>query len=138
MTWRRVFPGRLDQVARARSWTAMLLADTSRAEDAELILTELVSNALLHTRSGEPGGWFGVEITLGRHARIAVHDLGGRPTPQLVCTAPESDDVLAEHGHGLRVVQDLAALVGVNGSPASGHTVWALLALEPSPALQAT
>ncbi|WP_165978573.1 ATP-binding protein [Actinomadura darangshiensis] len=138
MTWRRVYPGRLDQVPQARSWSAMLLADTDCADDAALIVTELCSNALLHTRSGEPKGWFGVEITRGRQARIAVHDLGGRPAPPMaVTTSPqpgEEQDALAEHGHGLQAVRELAIQIGVSGSPDSGHTVWALLTMDRPPA----
>lgn len=143
MTWRRVYPGRLDQVPQARSWAEMLLADTDRADDAALIVTELCSNALLHTRSGEPRGWFGVEITRGRLTRIAVHDLGGRPAPPMTDSTPPrvgeddhipAEHIPAEHGHGLQAVRELAAHTGVSGSPDSGHTVWALLAMEPPPA----
>lgn len=139
MTWRRIYPGRLDQVARARSWSTMLFADTGRADDAALITTELVSNAVLHSSSGEPGGWFGVEISRRRQARIAVHDLGGRPAPQMATAAPQNqygqEGPPAEHGHGLQIVRTLAAQVGVSGTPDSGHTVWALLTLPPSSAV---
>ena len=137
MTWRRVYPGRLDQIARVRAWVAVLLADTDCADDAVLISTELVSNALLHTRSGEPGGWFGVEVSRASQACVAVHDLGGSPAPQFTSAPAESRDAPAEHGYGLRVVAGLAAQVGVTGSPDSGHTVWARLPPDPAPTLQA-
>jgi anti-sigma regulatory factor (Ser/Thr protein kinase) len=132
-SWRRVFPGRLDQVAVARSWSGQLLAGTGRADDAVLVVTELVSNALLHTRSGQPHGWFGIELAWGRHARIAVHDLGADRTPLLALASVPVEELLGEHGRGLQLVRELAEDVGVDGSRESGHTVWALLALPAAP-----
>jgi hypothetical protein len=104
MTWRRVYPGRLDQVCVARSFPAFLLADTSRAHDAMSITAELVSNALLHTRSGERGGWFGVEVIRGTLARIAVHDLGGTHVPQLSTGAVSAEEEPGEHGYWVHYV----------------------------------
>ena len=126
MTWRRVFAGRADQVAPARKFAAYMLADTGRADDAELIACELISNALLHSRSGEPGGWFGVEVTRHGDVQIAVYDLGGKGTPLLPDTAGNDS---SEHGRGLHVICDLAAEIGVRGSPEDGHLVWARLDL---------
>lgn len=128
MMWRRVYPGRPDQVGQVRSWVRAQCADTDDAEDAALIAVELVSNALLHTRSGEPGGWFGVEVSRGHDLCIAVHDLGGRSVPAF--DTADGQGVLAEHGHGLRVVAELATQVGVEGDPVGGHTVWARLAAD--------
>jgi hypothetical protein len=62
----------------ARKFAAFLLADAGCGDDAEFIAAELVSNALLYTRSGMPQGWFGVQVVLGKVACIAVRDLGGR------------------------------------------------------------
>jgi len=127
MSWRRVFAGRADQAAPARKFAAYMLADTGRADDAELIACELISNALLHSRSGEPGGWFGVEITRHGNVQIAVYDLGGKGTPRFPdAIANESN----ERGRGLHVIRNLAARIGVRGSPEDGHLVWARLDLE--------
>lgn len=148
--WRRVYPGRLDQVSAARAFPAEVLADTERAEDAALITSELVTNALLHTRSSDPGGWFGLEVTrptwpcdpdltgpagtvgTASTARIAVHDLGGRNTPRLprpsTATAPPGPP-LHEHARGLPLVACLALDLGWSGTPRTGHTVWAVLAI---------
>ncbi|TDC79882.1 ATP-binding protein [Actinomadura sp. 7K507] len=125
MIWRRVYPGRLDQVGQVRSWVKAQCADIEGADDAALIAVELVSNALLHTRSGEPGGWFGVELSRGHDLCIAVHDLGGRSVPAF--NTAEGRGMLAEHGHGLRLVAASAAHVGIEGDPVAGHTVWARL-----------
>ncbi|WP_395110227.1 ATP-binding protein [Actinomadura sp. SCN-SB] len=130
MMWRRIYPGRLDQIAQVRSWVRAQCADTERADDAALIAAELTSNALLHTRSGHPGGWFGVELTRHHDLCLAVHDLGGRTIPAF--STADGQGVLAEHGRGLRVVAELAAQVGVEGDPVGGHTVWARLTADTS------
>jgi serine/threonine-protein kinase RsbW len=81
LTWRRAYPGRADRAASARRFAGFMLADAGCGEDAEFIVSELASNAILHTRSGEPGGWFGIEVALGEYAHIAVRDLGGGGGP---------------------------------------------------------
>ena len=52
LTWRRTFLGRPDQAPRARQFVRFLLDDSPCREDAELVVSELVSNALRHTASG--------------------------------------------------------------------------------------
>ncbi|WP_146778830.1 ATP-binding protein [Actinomadura craniellae] len=135
LTWRCVYPGRADQVAHARRFVRSMLAGTGRCEDGEFIVSELASNALLHTLSGERRGWFGVEVGLAMHAWISVRDLGGRRTPS-VGTAECSAGGLRGNGRGLLAVAELAVASGYNGDPVSGHTVWAQLALNPEPHLE--
>ncbi|WP_372503874.1 ATP-binding protein [Actinomadura rupiterrae] len=127
-SWRQVYPGRADQVKPARSFVGAFFAEYDREDDAKLIACELVSNALLHSRSGEPGGWFGVEVRQGRLMRIAVQDLGGRDVPRPGAPVPRT--TLAVGGWGLRAVSDLSAGWGVCGSPEVGHLVWADLAVN--------
>ncbi|MCW2902551.1 MAG: putative anti-sigma regulatory factor, serine/threonine protein kinase [Streptosporangiaceae bacterium] len=131
MVWRRAYPGRMDQAASARKLPAYLLADTGRGEDAEWIAAELVSNALLYTRSGERGGWFGIEVMLGERAQIAVRDLGGRGVPRV--SPEQAGGQLREHGRGLLGVSRLARAMGFSGSPDLGHTVWAQLDIRTEP-----
>src|SRR5262245_21572592 len=64
LTWRRVFPGSLEQAPEARRFVRFLLDGSMFTEEAELIAGELVGNALRHTRSGQPDGHFTVEIAL--------------------------------------------------------------------------
>jgi serine/threonine-protein kinase RsbW len=127
LTWRRVFPGRVDQAAPARRFAGFLLTDAGCGEDAEFVIAELASNALLHTRSGKAGGWFGIEVALGEYAHIAVRDLGGGGVPSVAFTRPV--DELPEHGRGLAAVSTLALTMGWMGNTVDGHTVWARLAL---------
>ncbi|RAY12907.1 ATP-binding protein [Actinomadura craniellae] len=135
LTWRRIYPGRADQVTHARRFVRSMLAGTGRCEDAEFIVSELASNAILHTLSGARRGWFGVEVSLAMHAWISVRDLGGRRTPSAVVPAG-SVNGLRENGRGLPAVAELALATGYNGDPVGGHTVWAQLGLPPEPPLE--
>ncbi len=106
---RRVFPGQPDQVAPARRFVAQVLDGSPAVDDAVLCTSELVSNAIVHTRSGQDG-MFEVVVWCGRDsACIAVIDDGsqGRPAPRAA-----GPGELAESGHGLAVVQNLTACWG--------------------------
>jgi serine/threonine-protein kinase RsbW len=115
--WSRTFPGRAGQVREARAFLADLLAGNSAAEDAALCLSELATNAVQHSRSGEPGGRFTVQVALARsgHLLVTVDDDGGpwlrRPDPGLA------------GGRGLFIVGELAAAAGVLGDD-TGRTAW--------------
>lgn len=116
--WRRVLPGEEHQLAILRRWLAALLPDNSTRDDLLIVATELATNAVRHTASGQ-GGWFAVEITwLKSVIRVAVADCGG-PTEPLVV-----EDPAAENGRGLLVVRGLSERIGVSGSHL-GRLVWA-------------
>ena len=127
---RRVFPGHPDQVRQARRFVARALDGCPAADDAVLGVSELASNAIQHTRSGQ-GGRFQVLVWRGRaSACVAVIDDGARrgPAPR----SPGPGD-LAESGHGLHVVARLVASWGhqdlvLAGLPARAvwfHLTWA-------------
>ncbi|WP_242909666.1 ATP-binding protein [Actinomadura terrae] len=124
MSWRRTFPGRPDQIPLARQFAMFLFADTSIASDVGFVVTELASNAVRHTRSGQQGGQFTVEVVLGGLAYVGVSDLGGGGYPT-VRYDPLNGPVESEGKRGLRAVSQLAAMLGVHGDPMEGHTVWA-------------
>jgi serine/threonine-protein kinase RsbW len=106
---RRVFPGRPEQVAHARRFTARVLDGCPVADDVILCVSELASNAIAHTRTGQ-GGSFQVVVWRGPDsACVAVIDDGARTRPAPSRTAPEE---LAESGHGLAVIQELTACWG--------------------------
>lgn len=128
MRWRRTFDGTRDQVTEARNFVYGLFAGTSRADDAAQITAELCNNAVLHTRSGEQGGWFGVDVILDDLAYLAVTDQGGNGRPVLQ-SRPFDADEPEEGGYGILVVEELALTIGVHGSPELGHTLWADLDL---------
>ena len=88
LTWSRDFPATPDQASGARQFLNVILAGHPAAEDASLCLSELATNAMLHSRSREPGGLFTVRALLhGSHLRVEVHDQGGPwLQPKLACT----------------------------------------------------
>jgi len=80
--------------------------DHPALDDAELIVSELFSNAIAHSRSGHPGGTVAVAVQAPAHpgdVRILVRDAGGPDAPAL--TADDSD---SEHGRGIAVISALA------------------------------
>ncbi|HVV77718.1 MAG TPA: SpoIIE family protein phosphatase [Mycobacteriales bacterium] len=123
--------GEPDAVPKARRFTAESLEAEPEhlVEDAEQVVSELVTNAILHGL--EP---VTLRILRGEHAlRLEVEDRG-RALP--VLARPSMD---AMTGRGLSLVAALASGWGVEES-AAGKVVWAELAeqpgkLEPTPAV---
>jgi anti-sigma regulatory factor (Ser/Thr protein kinase) len=88
-------------------------------QDIVVCATELAANAVLHSRSGLPGGHFSVEIAVraGQWVHVTVEDSGGTWTER----GAGSGD--AECGRGLHVVSALSADMGITGD-ASGRMAW--------------
>ena len=72
----RVFPGLPEQAARARRWVRALASGAGGPDPdgLDLVVTELFANAILHTRSGEPGGKVTIAVTAD--GVVHVHDYG--------------------------------------------------------------
>jgi len=119
----RVFAAQPLQVAQARRFVGGVLAGLGTAEDVVLCVSELASNAVLHSNSREPGGQFAVRvwITDGGGVRAEVEDRGGPWSPD-----PEAGE---ERGRGLLIVAALASRWGIAGSTA-GRVAW--LELDPA------
>ena len=106
----RTFPGSQDQVAHARAFVREAILGCPLADDAILLTSELCTNALQHSRSGN-GGAFEVTVCCRPGSlRIEVRDNGSASTPTR--QAPESRD---ENGRGLEVVACLAHRWGHQG-----------------------
>ncbi|WP_084337173.1 ATP-binding protein [Actinomadura oligospora] len=129
MRWRRTFAGRPEEAAAAREFAAGMFAGTGCVDVVEFAVAELAANTIRHTRSGEDGGWFGLELVYDDPAYIAVVDNGGHGVP----TVLEPVDLLATSGRGLYMVSQLVQRMGVEGSPALGHKVWIEVALDKPP-----
>jgi anti-sigma regulatory factor (Ser/Thr protein kinase) len=115
------FPGLPAIVPSARRFVRGILEDTPRADDLELIAAELISNAILHTPSGEEGGEFTVTVhTEPGWARVEVSDTGTGEWDAQPGEA-RSDD---EYGRGMAIIAALADKFGHDVS-ATGQTVWA-------------
>jgi hypothetical protein len=113
-----VFPGRSEQVTHARRFVAQALKGTPAASDAVLCISELVTNALLHSSSGN-GGEFEVIVCRGlTSALVAVCDDGSDTPP-----AARGLDTTSENGRGLGVVALTATRWGHFGGNTS-RVVW--------------
>ncbi|MEI5522474.1 ATP-binding protein [Streptomyces brasiliscabiei] len=121
--WGLTCPGFPEEVSRARRWTRDILRGSPLAEDAELIVSELSANAILHTASGTESGSFHLALAVTRQViALSVTDGGGTGT----APKAEHQDDEAEHGRGLGMVTALAHRVVVHGSN-DGYTVTAEL-----------
>jgi anti-sigma regulatory factor (Ser/Thr protein kinase) len=115
------YPGVPEAVRAARHHVAGALAGVPAAEDVVYAVSEVASNAVLHSRSGHPGGWFtvAVDIVPGALVAVVVTDQGG----------PWKDSGPDFYPHGLQIVRELAAAVRIDGDE-SGRTVWVLFRWE--------
>ena len=105
---RRDFPGGTDQVHLARHWIEDLLPPCDPRADIVLLASELCTNAILHTRSGQGGGRFTVDVEWApQAARVVIGDQGSPTAPAI--TAQAQDATWAdEDGRGLWLVDELA------------------------------
>jgi serine/threonine-protein kinase RsbW len=114
----RSFPGRADQIARAREFTKRVLGPYPLTDEAVLLVSELATNALEHTSTGD-GGKFQVTICRnGTSLLIGVTDNGSAKTPVPGPLDPES-----ETGRGLGLVDLIADRWGYCGGE-HGRAVW--------------
>ena len=116
ITWSRAFPAVPAQARQARQFLSAIL-DGRPADDPILCLSELVTNAAIHSRSRERGGCLTVRVHLhGEQLRVEVHDQGG---PWL---AASHEDGLT--GRGLLIVNHLARAWGRDGDKEAGWITW--------------
>jgi anti-sigma regulatory factor (Ser/Thr protein kinase) len=114
-------PGRPEQVAAARAFVARTISSHQIGADvdaATLLTSEIVTNAVQHTKSGVDDGTVTIVVIRVRHGvLVEVIDDGSAGTPVV------KGDLYAADGHGLYLVQHLAAQWGYLREPA-GTTVW--------------
>lgn len=121
--WGLTCPGFPEEVSRARRWTRDILRGSPLAEDAELIVSELSANAILHTASGGEAGNFHLALAVSPQViALSVTDDGGTGSAPKV----EHQDQDAEHGRGLGMVSVIAHRVVVHETD-GGYTVTAEL-----------
>ncbi|MEU6604107.1 ATP-binding protein [Streptomyces shenzhenensis] len=128
--WGLSCPGFPEEVSRARRWTRDILHGSPLAEDAELIVSELSANAILHTASGRERGSFHLALAVSAQVvALSVTDEGGTGSaPPKV----EHQDQEAEHGRGLGMVSTLAHRVIIHDSN-GGYTITAELITDGRP-----
>ncbi len=120
---RTCLPGRERSVSRARAFMAGLLGRAHPLTDnACLIVSELVTNAILHSRSRRPGGEVTVMVLAARDGLIieVTDDGSASAVPQL------QHDPLDMGGRGLILVDALSDSWGCRSGPLA-TTVWSHL-----------
>jgi anti-sigma regulatory factor (Ser/Thr protein kinase) len=123
--WTKKYPGTADTVREVRHDVNEIIGPCPEAiaEDIVLVVSELATNAIRHSRSGEDGGTYAVRISHCvtekiPYVWIEVQDQG----------SPSWDGtVRAEPTHGLSVVQGLSTLLGSEDGPKGQRTVYARL-----------
>jgi serine/threonine-protein kinase RsbW len=120
LDWRISVPGVPAIVAIARRLVHAALDGCPRRYDLELVTSELMTNAIRHTPSGETGSLVTLRIRASAGwARVEVTDRGdaswAEPAP-----AREED----ECGRGLGIIQMLADRTG-HGPASGGQVSWA-------------
>jgi anti-sigma regulatory factor (Ser/Thr protein kinase) len=106
---------------RARQHAASFLGEQHREDlvpDASLIVTELVTNAVLH--GGEP-----IRLAVDMNALLRIGVFDGDCRTEHVAIKPH--DMARPGGRGLHIVSTLADRWGTDAHP-DGKTVWAELA----------
>jgi anti-sigma regulatory factor (Ser/Thr protein kinase) len=120
--WGRDFPGDAGQAREVRRWIEDLLPECDVLADLLLVASELSTNAIRHTRSGQAGGRFSVSVEwTWELARVVIGDQGSSMVPLV---GVGMDDATGESGRGLRLVDQLADAWGTAGHLA-GRVVWA-------------
>jgi anti-sigma regulatory factor (Ser/Thr protein kinase) len=113
--------GHPKQVSAARAFVARTISASHLKVDSDaatLLTSEIVTNAIQHTKSGVDGGAVTiVVIGVPRGLLVEIIDDGSAGVPIV------KGDLYAAEGHGLFLVQQLAAQWGYLRDPA-GTTVW--------------
>ena len=114
ITFEHDYPGTIDQARHVRADLARVAIACPVADDLVLLASELATNAILHSRSGNPARTFAVRVKLypGDYAWVEVADQGG------VWLQDEHDE---ERGRGLNLVAAIAGdgNWGIDGDNAS-------------------
>lgn len=117
------YPGVPEAVTAARHHVAQALAGVPCIDDVVYAVSEVGANAVMHSLSGEQGGWFTVaaDVVPGVLAAVMVTDQGGAWAGRAADTYP----------HGLEIVRTMATEVRVDGDE-NGRTIWVIFPWEAS------
>ncbi|MEV4383592.1 ATP-binding protein [Streptosporangium sp. NPDC049644] len=124
----RDFPGIAQSAGVARKWVLELLSDhaaTETLETLELLVSEVVTNAVLHSDSAKANGLVTVRVDLGSSLiHVEVIDDGSATSVPVIRTA-DNDNL---SGRGLGWVNTLASAWGSSHDDKAGGAVWFQLA----------
>jgi serine/threonine-protein kinase RsbW len=116
------FPGEAAAVGQARDFVrAILGAQWPGIDEVVVMVSEIASNAVRHTASGD-NGWFDLTVTASGHtARVEIADRGSSSEPRIPEDGGESGVLTGSRG--LRIVDALADRWGSRGDEL-GRVVW--------------
>ncbi|GAA3076465.1 ATP-binding protein [Streptosporangium carneum] len=137
-------PGVAHSVPAARRYVAELLTNAGHAEveDVLLLVSEVVTNAVVHTGSGRPGGVVTVEVTAAGRRMVCVEVLDDGPSSPVVppgvpvLRRPEGDGegaVPEAGGRGLWLVDTIAESWGVRRVERGRTAVWMCVSTSAKP-----
>jgi len=113
-----VLPAAPGSVPAARAWVRDQLEhskiDGEVLAHAELLVSEIATNAVLHTTSTQ----LKLRLATGPTLEISVHDQDPDGDPRRLHPAPDED-----HGRGLAIVETVSHSWGIRRTP-TGKTVW--------------
>lgn len=117
---RRTFPGQPGQVSAARRWLAQMIDGFAAMDDVLLACSELATNAITHSDSGQPGGLFTVRLAIRQDiVRVEVLDQGGTGAGR----QGSPDDDSSQRGRGLTILAAITDAWGIFGDN-EGRTTW--------------
>jgi serine/threonine-protein kinase RsbW len=123
--WAKTYPGLVTTVREVRRDVRGILGPCPEpiADDAVLIASELVTNAIRHSRSGAPDGTYLVRVhhcvtEKVPYVWIEVEDQGNPSWDGTLCPEPT---------HGLSVIQSISTWMGSDDGPEGQRTVYARL-----------
>lgn len=145
MRYRDFYPLRPESVRSARydfrHHVTISQLDPDVAEAAELCLSELATNAVVHAKDSRPRAWFHVSCSItGRrrpYIRLGVHDADSKHIPNIPRTPVDPLAILdseSESKRGLLLVVQLAEQVHIEHS--NGKTIWCRFPIHLSPPTQ--
>ncbi|MEU9884152.1 ATP-binding protein [Sphaerisporangium sp. NPDC051011] len=124
---RVVFASEEVSVGQARQWARKLLDRHPRRDDAVLLLSEIFTNSVVHTRSAAIGVVVLVDDADG--VQIEVVDEGAETSP---CVCAHRTGELAESGRGIRLLRALSDQWGFIEEPPRCVVWFALRATPPT------
>ena len=114
----RVFDGSREEIRRVRAFVRQLVDGCPAADDVVLLSSEVATNAVVHTASGDGGAFFVLVLVESGWVRVEVHDLGSAKAP-VIRKSRQPD----ESGTGLSLVEKIADRWGFHGGQ-RGRVVW--------------
>jgi serine/threonine-protein kinase RsbW len=124
------FPGNAEAVGQARGFVrAVLGGEWPGISDVVLMVSEIASNAVRHTASGDDG-WFDLAVMAsGCMVRVEISDRGSSSEPRIPENSQRSG--VPTGGRGLHLVDALSDRWGSRGDEL-GRTVWFEVTAKPA------